>query len=121
MRRTIFKERLKSLVYAYRGFLSLIKTEDSIKFQFIIALMSIVAGFYFNITKAEWLVQILVIGFVFGLEAVNTAIEEISDFVHPEFHKKIGKVKDLAAGAVLIAGITAIVIAAVIYIPYFTN
>ena len=44
-------------------------------------------------------VIILTIGLIMSLEGLNTAIEEIADFIHPEHHKKIGLIKDLAAGA----------------------
>jgi diacylglycerol kinase (ATP) len=63
------------------------------------------------------MIQITIIGLVMSIEGVNTAIEYIADFVHPEHHKKIGLIKDVAAGAVFIASIVAVIIAAIIYIP----
>jgi diacylglycerol kinase (ATP) len=63
------------------------------------------------------MLQILIIGLVISIEGINTAIEEIADFVHPEFHNKIGYIKDIAAGAVFFAAIAAILIACIIYIP----
>ncbi|MFT6197739.1 MAG: diacylglycerol kinase (ATP) [Nonlabens sp.] len=53
-----------------------------------------------------------------GLEAMNTAAEAIADFIHPDFHEKIGRIKDIAAGAVLITAFAAAVIGLIIYIPY---
>ena len=111
--------RLKSVRYAFKGMLILIRTEASIKIQLCIALIVIIAGYYFNISKTEWLFQIAMIGLVMSIEGINTAIEYIADFVHPEHHEKIGLIKDVAAGAVFIASIVATVIAGIIYLPKF--
>ena len=80
--------------------------------------MMVGLGFYFDITTTEWILQIFAMGMVLSLEAANTAIEEIADFIHPDFHHKIGLIKDMAAGAVFFAAITAIIIGLIIYIPY---
>lgn len=109
--------RLKSVGYAFKGALLLLKTEASIKIQFVIAIIVTLAGFYFKISHTEWIVQILAIGVVMSLEGVNTAIEEIANFIHPERHKKIGLIKDIAAGAVFIASVFACIIGLVIYLP----
>ncbi|WP_400078485.1 diacylglycerol kinase family protein [Winogradskyella sp. R77965] len=109
--------RLKSVGYAFKGMLILIKTEASIKIQLFIAIVITIAGFYFEISKTEWLVQISMIGLVMSIEGINTAIEYIADFIHPEQHPKIGLIKDVAAGAVFIASIIAVIIAGIIYLP----
>jgi diacylglycerol kinase (ATP) len=109
--------RLKSVGYAFKGALLLLKTEASIKIQFVIAVVLTIAGFYFNISTYEWLLQILAIGLVMSIEGVNTAIEEIANFIHPEHHNKIGLIKDIAAGAVFIASIFAVIIGFIIYLP----
>ncbi|MCK8479706.1 diacylglycerol kinase family protein [Psychroserpens algicola] len=109
--------RLKSIGYAFKGALYLIKTEASIKIQVFIAIAVTVAGFYFNISKTEWLFQIAFIGLVMGMEGMNTAIEYISDFIHPDRHDTIGKIKDIAAGAVFITAVAATIAAMIIYIP----
>lgn len=111
--------RLKSVGYAFKGMLILIKTEASIKIQVFIAIVMTIAGFYFEISKTEWMVQIGMIGLVMSIEGMNTAIEYIADFIHPEYHKKIGLIKDIAAGAVFIASVVAVIIAGMIYLPNF--
>ena len=63
------------------------------------------------------MLQIFAIGLVMGIEGLNTAVEELADFIHPDFHSKIGYVKDVAAGAVFFAAVTAVIIACIIYIP----
>lgn len=109
--------RIKSVGYAFKGALFLLKTEPSIKVQFVIGIIVTVAGFWYKISVTEWLIQFLAIGLIMSIEGVNTAIEEMANFIHPEHHKKIGIIKDIAAGAVFIASIFAIIIGFIIYIP----
>lgn len=109
--------RLKSVGWAYKGALILLQTEASIKIQFAVAVLVTIAGFYFEISTTEWLFQVAMIGLVMSVEGINTAIEAIADFVHPEHHPSIGHIKDVAAGAVFIAAISAVIVAGIIYIP----
>ena len=109
--------RLKSVGFAFKGMLILIKTEASIKIQVFIAIVVTLAGFYFNISTTEWMFQTAMIGLVMSIEGVNTAVEYIADFIHPDHHPKIGLIKDISAGAVFIASIVAVIIAGIIYLP----
>jgi len=109
--------RLKGVKYACKGAFILLRTEASIKVQFFIAILLTMAGFYFDITKTEWMFQVFSIGLVMSIEGINTTIEEIADFIHPEFHNKIGLIKDVAAGAVFISAIAATIVGLIIYIP----
>ena len=111
------KRRLKGIKYSLKGILILITTEDSIKAQFIIGLFVIVAGVFFHISAIEWMIQLGIIGLVLVAEALNTAVEKVADFIHPEYHNKIGVIKDVAAGAAGLAAIISIIIGCVIYIP----
>ena len=116
---TFFSGRLKSVGFAVKGALKLITTEHSVMVQSSLAVLMTVAGFYFKIDRYEWMMQILAFGLVLGVESLNTAVEKIADFVHPEYHERIGFIKDIAAGAVFFAALTAILIGAIIYIPKF--
>jgi diacylglycerol kinase (ATP) len=109
--------RLKSIGFACKGALLLLKTESSIQIQFAIAILMTVAGFYFGISTTEWISQILAIGLVMGLEGINSAIEELADFIHPQQNEKIGFIKDIAAGAVSFAAIAAVLVGLIIYYP----
>ncbi|WP_242086874.1 diacylglycerol kinase family protein [Aestuariivivens sediminis] len=109
--------RLKSIKYAFHGAFLLIKKESSIKIQVCIAIAITLAGFIYNISTTEWMAQILAIALVIGTEALNTAIEEVANFIHPEYHSKIGYIKDIAAGAVFIAAFFASIIGLMIYLP----
>ena len=111
------KGRLRSIKYALKGMWLLLTTEDSIKAQFFIGLIALSIGFYFNISATEWMLQLIVIALVLVAEACNTAVEKMADFVHPDYHKKIGFIKDIAAGAPSFAAIFALIVAGIIYAP----
>ena len=109
--------RFKSFRCAIRGMILLIKHEVNIQIQLCIGLLVTLAGFIVEISPYEFLVQTLTIGLILGLEGLNTALEHLADFVHPGQHQQIGRIKDMAAGAVLIAAATAVIIGLLIYIP----
>lgn len=109
--------RIRSLKFAFKGLWILVTSEDSIKAQLFIAFIATILGFVFNISLLEWGIQFLAIGLVLVAEAANSAIEEIADFIHPEFHEKIGKIKDIAAGAPTFAALISLIIASIIYVP----
>lgn len=111
------KGRLNGMKYSFKGGMELLRSEASIQVQFGVAIIVTFAGFYFNISRMEWVAQLLCIGMVMTAEGLNTAIEAVADFIHPDYHEKIGIIKDIAAGAVGIAAFIAMVIACVIYIP----
>lgn len=116
---TYLGRRIKGGGYAAKGAWLLLKTEASIQVQAVIAIIMTAVGFYFHISSTEWIMQILAIGSVMGLEAMNTAVEEMADFIHPDLHSKIGLIKDFAAGAVFFAAIAAVIVGGIIYFPYF--
>ena len=116
---SFFTGRLKSVGFAAKGAFKLITTEHSVMVQFSILIALIVTGIFFEITSTEWMFQILALGLVLSIEGLNTAVEKIADFVHPNFHERIGFIKDIAAGAVFFAAMTAFSIILFIYVPKF--
>jgi diacylglycerol kinase (ATP) len=114
---SFLRGRLRSLKFALRGMWLLITTEDSIKAQLFVAVIATILGFYFQISNIEWMFQFLAIGLVLVAEALNTAVEKIADFVHSDYHEKIGFIKDIAAGAPSFAAIISLIIASFIYLP----
>ena len=116
---SFFSGRLKSIGFALKGAYKLITTEHSVMVQSSLAVILIIAGFVLHISKEEWMMQILAFGLVLGIESLNTAVEKIADFIHPEFHDRIGFIKDIAAGAVLFAATAAIAVGLLIYVPKF--
>ena len=107
--------RTKAIFYSIKGAFLLLKTEHSIQAQSIIALLFIVAGFYFEISDIEWLFQVLAICLVLCAESLNTAIEKLAVFIDPDHNKKIGFIKDVGAGAVFFASIFALLTIYMIY------
>lgn len=109
--------RIKSIGFAFKGLFLLIRTEASIKIQVVIALVMTAVGFYVDISATEWILQCIAIGLVMGIEGMNTAVEKLSDFVHPEYDEKIGFIKDISAGAVMLVSIVATIVGLLIYLP----
>ena len=114
---SFFTGRLKSMGFALQGAIKLITTEHSVMVQFSLGILVSIAGFIFNISHEEWLIQTLAIGLILSVEGLNTAVEKIADFIHPDYHERIGFIKDIAAGAVFFAAMTAIALGLMIYIP----
>lgn len=114
---SFFVNRIKSVGFALKGLFLLLRTEASIKIQFVIALVMTAAGFYFGISTTEWMIQLLAIGMVMGIEGLNTAVEKISDYIQPNNDPKIGFIKDVSAGAVMVVSIIASIVGLIIYLP----
>ena len=112
-----FKSRLESFKYAFNGFRTLFLEEHNARIHLFIALIIIFTGFYYDLSNIEWLFIILCIGLVFFAELVNSSIENFADFVSPEKHTYIKKVKDLAAAAVLTIAITSVIVGLIIFLP----
>lgn len=114
-----FLNRIKAFKYAAKGFWILVTTEKSIIAQVIIGVIVTIFGFIMNLSATEWLFQIIAIALILVAESLNTGIEKLADFVHPDFHKEIGRIKDISAGAAFFAAIFAVIIGLIIYIPKF--
>jgi diacylglycerol kinase len=110
-------KRLQSFKYALNGLKILIKEEHNARIHLFATICVIIAGLFFNISMNEWIGVIFSIGLVFSLEIINSSIENIADFISPEKHEMIGRIKDLSASGVLIGAITALIIGLIIFIP----
>lgn len=111
--------RYKSIGYAFKGMYLLLKTEASIQVQFSVAILLTIAGFYFNISSTEWMIQTFAIVLVMSTEALNTGLEKLCDFVHEDFEPRIGFIKDIAAGAVAMASLGSFIVVLILYLPKF--
>lgn len=109
---------IKSFRYALKGMLVIFQ-ERSLQIQFIIAVITITAGFYFTITATEWCMVLISIVMVMGLEMINTAIEDLVDLVTSEWKPLAGKIKDVSAGAVLLAAVVAVIVGVLVFYKYF--
>src|SRR5688572_2197251 len=112
------KKFIKSLGYAFKGLAAAWKEQRNLKLQAVVGILVILAGFYFRIHVMEWYVILIVIGIVLSLELINTALENLVNLVTREHLPLAGKIKDVAAGAVLIFSIIAAIIGVLIFGKY---
>tara|TARA_B100001079_G_scaffold198966_1_gene172611 strand:+ start:491 stop:859 length:369 start_codon:yes stop_codon:yes gene_type:complete len=110
--------RFKGIIIAISGMFFLLKNEDSIKVQSICILLIVSLGYYFEITKNEWIIHIILIGFILTTEALNTVAEKICDYINPKYDDRIKLIKDISAGAVSFAVISSLIVLFIIYYPY---
>ena len=110
--------RLRSFVYAFRGIALLLLTQPNARIHFLATTAVILAGLYYKVNTTEWIFLVVAIAIVWIAEALNTALEFLTDLISPGHHVLAGRAKDVAAAAVLLAAIAAAVIGALIFIPY---
>jgi diacylglycerol kinase (ATP) len=108
---------MKSLYHAITGILEFIRQEHNAWIHLSATIVVGIAAYLFHVCYGEAAILAIVIGGVWMTEMLNTCVEKIMDFVHPEEHPSIKFIKDLAAGAVLVAAITAVVAGLLIFIP----
>ncbi|RHW33157.1 diacylglycerol kinase family protein [Oceanobacillus profundus] len=115
------KKRKIGFNYAWNGIKEIAQTERNFRIHLLATLLTITAGFLFKLTMVEWAIIVLTIGLVLMAEVTNTAIEKLIDYLRPEIHPAAKIIKDVAAGAVLIAAIIAAVIGLLIFLPKLYN
>jgi undecaprenol kinase/diacylglycerol kinase (ATP) len=111
------KKSFKSLAFALNGLRIVFQEQNNARIHVLVALIVIIAGVFLKNSAGEWIAICFAIGMVLMSEIINSAIEHVADFVSPDDHPLIKKIKDLSAGAVLISAITAIIIGIIIYLP----
>lgn len=113
-----FKKQMRSFKFAWKGIMTCAGHEQNITFHLIVAILVVVAGFVFDITKAEWAAVVICIGMVITAELFNSSIERLVDMVSPQWQKIAGEVKDIAAGAVLVTAAAAAIVGIIVFLPY---
>lgn len=108
-------------VAAFDGLIFVFKNERNIKIHLLAFIGAVLFGFLFQINQMEWIAILLCSLIVFVSEIINTAIEKLCDYVHPEMHSDIRKIKDLSASAVLLSAFISVVIGIVVFGPYLTK
>jgi len=111
------RARLKSFGYAWSGICSFFRTEHNARLHLASTFLVITGSILAGVDRKEAVVLVFAIGFVWVAEIINTAIEKAMDFISGDYHPAIKTVKDLAAGAVLVASITALAAGLIIFIP----
>ncbi len=110
------KGRIRSFRYAFRGVAVILRTQPNARLHLLATAVAVALGFWLDISAGEWLAIVLAIGMVWVAEGFNTALELLADRVAPDFHPLVGRAKDAAAAAVLLAAVTSVVIALIVYI-----
>lgn len=113
-----FNNRLGSFSDALRGFRYLVATQHNTWLHATATLFVCAAGVVFRIDRLEWCCLVLCFTAVWTTEALNTALELLTDLASPEFHPLAGMAKDVAAGAVLIAAVGSAIVGSIIFVPH---
>lgn len=112
------KARLRSFVNAAHGLRYLVAEQHNARIHLVATLVVIAAGWYLEVSPLEWCVLLLTMALVWAAEAINTAVEYLADAAVPERHPLIRRAKDIGAAGVLITAVAAVVVGAVIFVPY---
>ncbi len=115
------KKLKKSFGYALRGIRLVFHSEQNFRMQLMCGVVAISLGLLFRISGTRFLFLASVIILVLILECINTAIEHIADIVKPRLSDQVSMIKDIMAGAVLLASLLSIIIGICIFWPYLRN
>ncbi|MCM8816607.1 MAG: diacylglycerol kinase [Candidatus Omnitrophica bacterium] len=113
------KDIVESFTNAFRGLFYALKVEKNLRIHFSIGCVVIICGIFFRLPFIEFLLLILVVGLVIVSEIINTAIEMLADMFFTQYHIQIRKIKDIAAGAVLVSTITSVIVGYLLFARYF--
>ena len=115
--RTYLLARARSFVYAFRGIGLLFSTQANARIHLFAMAMIGAIGWFFHLSPLEWALIAICTGIVLAAEAINSAIEFLTDLASPDIHPLAEKTKDLAAGAVLITVIFGGIVWGIIHVP----
>lgn len=113
----MMRKFLLSFKYAVDGIKLVFGRERNINIHLLISAAVIISGFIVGLSIYEWLICMACMALVISLELMNSAIERLVDFVSPERNKSAGQIKDIAAGAVLVASVLSAIIGLIIFVP----
>ena len=111
------RERANSIRLAWDGILLFFREEHNARIHLVSSIAVLIASCYFRLSRFEIITLVIVTGFVWAAEILNTSMEKAMDLIVPEQHPTVKLIKDLAAAAVLIAAMTAVTVGAIIFIP----
>src|SRR3954449_7479456 len=106
---------LQSFNFALEGVIHVLRTQRNLRIHFIAAVAVLVAAFAVGVSRIELIALLLAISFVLIAEMVNSAIEQAIDVATTSFDPLAKLAKDIAAGAVLIATVTAVAIGYLVF------
>ncbi len=106
-----------SIKNAWNGIVWSFRTQPNFKIHLTCALIAVLAGIFFHISRVEMTIIILTIVFGLGVEMVNTAIEAMTDLITTEWRTEAKIAKDVAAGMMLLTAIGTVIVALYIFYP----
>lgn len=109
--------RIRSFGYAFKGIKTLVQSQPNARIHLLATLLVLGLGLYLELSTGEWAILSLAMGGVWAAEALNTAVEFLTDLVSPDPHPLAGKAKDVAAAGVLLMAIAAAVTGLLIFVP----
>ncbi len=115
------KSRVASIGYALAGLGFILRSQHNAKVHLAMACSVVLAGLAVGLSRDDWLWVALAITLVWFAEAMNTGFEYLCDVVSPEFSERVGRAKDIAAGAVLICAVFAVVVGLVVFVPHLVG
>jgi diacylglycerol kinase (ATP) len=112
--------RCRSIGCALAGIVDLVRTQRNAWVHLAATVCVLLEACLLRLSAGEWCWLSIAIGAVWIAEALNTAVELLADAVlpRPPLHPLVGRAKDVAAGGVLLAAITASAIGACIFVPH---
>ena len=112
-----FRRFGQSFGHAFRGWFTFLYREQNARIHAVAAAVVFVSGSLWRIQPWEWVAVLLSMAVVLVAEMLNSAIEVLCDHVNPALHPAIKQVKDLAAGAVLVAAVAAFSVGVLVFGP----
>lgn len=107
-----------SFKYAFQGIFAALRQEPNLKFHLLTGLLIMIISYLLKISRSDWIIIILLVGFVISVELTNTAIEAAVDSFIERQHPGAKLAKDISAGAVLVAALTSAILGIIIFLPY---
>lgn len=111
------QQRIRSFRYAIHGIRNLFQYEHNAWIHLVAGVAVVILGFVYHISTLEWMILSLVIGLVFAMEMINSALERLADVVSPQKNEQIRIAKDLSAAAVLVSAIISVIVGLLIFLP----
>ena len=102
---------------AWAGLCAAVRTQRNMRIHLLAAAAAVGAGFILGLNEVEWSILAISCALVLAFEAMNTALESAVDLVSPQFHPLAKRAKDCAAGAVLVASLSSLVVGGILFIP----
>ena len=114
---SFFQQRIRSFGFAFKGIYTFFREQVHARIHLLAIVLLLGLSFWVGLAAWEWVAVLICMALVILAEALNTAIEYLTDLVSPDYHPLAGKVKDIAAAAVLLTVFFCAAVWAIIFVP----